>query len=233
MARLPRLLVPGQLHLVMQRSAGGQPVFRSDADAELYLAALRYLVREHEVLIHAYALLPNQVLMLLTPGHALSLSRLMQAQGRRFGAAYNRLHQREGVLWEGRFRATVLDPDGFGLAALQFVETAAARAGECLVASDYRWSSAAHHAGKHADTLITEHAVHWKLGNTPFERERAYRDSVHQLQPQALHEQIEAAAWRGWVLGAPSFIAALGELTHRRLTVLPQGRPRAVASKKD
>jgi putative transposase len=233
MARLPRLLVPGQLHLVLQRSAGGLPVFRSEADAELYLAALRELVREHEVLIHAYALLPTQVLMLLTPGHVNSLSRLMQAQGRRFGAAYNRVHQRVGVLWEGRFRATVLDPNAFGLAAVQFVETAAVRAAECLVASDYRWSSAAHHAGKHVDPLITEHAVHWKLGNTPFEREAAYRDSVHQLQTQALHQQIEAAVLKGWALGSPSFILALSELTERRLTALAQGRPRGGRPKKD
>ena len=233
MARLPRLLVPGQLHLVVQRSAGGQPVFRSDADAALYLLALRELVREHQVLIHAYALLPSQVLLLLTPGHLLSLSRLMQAQGRRFGAAYNRVHQRVGVLWEGRFRATVLDPQAYGLAAVQFVETAAVRAGECLVASDYRWSSAAHHAGRHADPLITEHAVHWKLGNTPFEREAAYRDRVQQAQAQALHQQIEAAVLKGWVLGAPAFIAALSELTERRLTALAQGRPHSASPKKD
>jgi putative transposase len=232
MARLPRLLVPGQLHLVMQRSAGGAPVFRTDTDVQLYLAALRDLAREHGVLLHAYALLPTQVLLLLTPGRADSLSRLMQAQGRRFGAAYNRLHGRVGVLWEGRFRATVVDPDAYGLAALQFVETAAVRAGECVVAGDFPWSSAAHHAGRQPEPLITEHAVHWTLGNTPFERERAYRDSVHQLQPQALHEQIEAAAWRGWVLGAPSFIANLKDLTARRLTALPQGRPRAGRSKK-
>ena len=233
MARLPRLLLPGHLHLMIQRSAGGMPVFRSDADAELYLAALRDLVREHEVLIHAYALLPTQVLLLLTPCHVQSLSRLMQAQGRRFGAAYNRVHQRVGVLWEGRFRATVLDPQAFGLAAVQFVETAAPWAGECLVASDYRWSSAAHHAGKHADPLITEHPVHWQLGNTPFEREAAYRDSVYQLQAEALHQQIEAAVLKGWVLGSPGFIATLSDLTERRLSALAQGRPRSARPKKD
>jgi putative transposase len=232
MARLPRLLVPGQLHLVLQRSAGGLPVFRSEADAELYLTALRDLVREHQVLIHAYALLPSQVLLLLTPGHAQSLSRLMQAQGRRFGAAYNRVHQRAGVLWEGRFRATVLDPQAYGLAAVQFVETAALRVGECLVASDYRWSSAPHHAGQHVDPLVTEHAVHWPLGNTPFEREAAYRDSVHQLQAQALHQQIEAAVLKGWVLGSPAFLATLSDLTDRRLTALAQGRPRGSRPKK-
>jgi putative transposase len=232
-ARLPRLLVPGQLHLVMQRSAGGQPVFTTDADFDLYLVALRELAREHDVHLHAYALLSTQVMLLLTPGHALSLSRLMQAQGRRFGAAYNRVHQRAGVLWEGRFRATVLDPQEYGLAAVQFVETAVVRAKECLVASDYRWSSAPHHAGKQSDPLITEHAVHWQLGNTPFEREAAYRNSVHQLQVQQLHQQMEAAVLKGWALGSPAFIAALSDLTDRRLTALAQGRPRGSRPKKD
>jgi putative transposase len=232
MARLPRLLVPGQLHLVIQRSVGGLSVFATDADAELYLAALRDLVREHEVSIHAYALLPSQVMLLLTPGHVHSLSRLMQAQGRRFGAAYNRAHQRAGVLWEGRFRATVVDPDRFGLAAVQFVETAAVRAGECSDASEYRWSSAAHHCGKRRDLLITEHAVHWRLGNTPFERERAYLEVVHQSQPEPLHRQIEAAALKGWVLGASTFIQEVAAVTDRRLTALPQGRPRIDPSRK-
>lgn len=227
MARLPRLLVPGQLHLVIQRSVGGSTVFATDADAQLYTAPLRDLAREHEVLIHAYALLPGQVLLLLTPGHAHSLSRLMQAQGRRFGAAYNRMHQRAGVLWEGRFRATVVDPDRFGLACVQFVETAAVRAGLCAQASEHRWSSAPHHVGELRDSLVSEHAVHWRLGNTPFERERAYRESVHQLQPEPLHQRIESAALKGWVLGEPEFIQQVAAVTDRRLTALPQGRPRA------
>ena len=226
MARLPRLLVPGQLHLVIHRSVGGFAVFATDDDAQRYMTPLRDLSREHEVSIHAYALLPSQVLLLLTPGHAQSLSRLMQAQGRRFGAAYNRAHQRAGVLWEGRFRATVVDPDRFGVAALQFVETAALRAGLCTQASEYRWSSAAHHVGAFRDSLVSEHAVHWRIGNTPFERERAYREDVHQLPPEPLHRRIESAALKGWVLGESDFIQQISAVTDRRLTALPKGRPR-------
>lgn len=225
MARLPRLLIPGHLHLLIQRSVGGVSIFQTAADAELYMAPLRELGREHQVLIHAYALLPTQVLFLLTPGHENSLSRLMQAQGRRFGAAYNRAHQRSGVLWEGRFRATVVDPASHGLPSLQFVETAALRAGLCQVAADYPWSSAAHHAGRLNDALITEHAFHWSLGNTPFEREAIYRDRLQQLQPDAVWRPIEDAALKGWVLGSPDFVRSLGEVTDRRLTSQPKGRP--------
>jgi putative transposase len=232
MARLPRLLVPGHLHLVVQRSAGGVPVFQGDADFELYLGALRELAREHQVAIHAYALLPTQVLLLLTPAHENSLSRLMQAQGRRFGAAYNRAHSRSGVLWEGRFRATVVEAEAYGLQCVQFVEAAPWRAGCCAEAADHPWSSAAHHVGRRSDPLVTEHAMHWRLGNTPFEREALYKESQCQLQPDALQQKIEAAALKGWVLGTPAFIQALADLTPRRLTALSQGRPRRSPLKK-
>lgn len=232
MARLPRLLVPGHLHLLIQRSAGGVPVFKQDADFQLYLGALRDLAREHQVAIHAYALLPSQVLLLLTPAHAESLSRMMQAQGRRFGAAYNRAHGRSGVLWEGRFRATVVDDDAFGPQCVQFVEAAPWREGCCAEAADYPWSSAAHHLGRRHDPLITEHAMHWRLGNTPFEREALYRESQRQLQPESLRQRIEDAALKGWVLGAPAYVAELANLTPRRLTAQAQGRPRRSAIKK-
>lgn len=232
MARLPRLLVPGHLHLLIQRSAGGVPVFQGDADFQLYLEALRELAREHEVAVHAYALLPTQVLMLLTPAKMDSLSRLMQAQGRRFGAAYNRAHGRSGVLWEGRYRATVVEAEAFGLSCVQFVEAAPWRAGCCVAPADYPWSSAAHHVGRRSDPLVTEHALHWRLGNTPFEREAFYKESQHQLQTEPLQRRIEDAALKGWALGSAAFIADLANLTSRRLTAKAQGRPRKVEIKK-
>ncbi len=233
MARLPRLLVPGHLHLLIQRSAGGVPVFRGDADFQLYLEALRELARAHEVAIHAYALLPTQVQMLLTPSKMDSLSRLMQAQGRRFGAAYNRAHGRSGVLWEGRYRATVVEAEAFGLACVQFVEAAPWRAGCCVAPADYPWSSAAHHVGRRNDPLVSEHALHWGLGNTPFEREAFYKESQHQLQSESLQRKIEDAALKGWALGSTAFIAGLAHVTTRRLTAKAQGRPRKNSHKED
>ena len=45
MARLPRLVVAGQAHFVVQRGHGGAPVFADDSDRAAYLAALREAAR--------------------------------------------------------------------------------------------------------------------------------------------------------------------------------------------
>lgn len=225
MARLPRLVIPGELHLLVQRSHGGAPVFRSDDDAQLYLGPLKDAARDHAVAVHAYAVLPEQVWLLLTPATTTSISRMSQALGRRFGAAYNRRHARTGALWEGRFRATVVDAGAHLLDAIRFVEGAPVHAGLAAQAVDYPWSSAAHHLGRRVDPLITEHAGYWRLGNTPFEREAAHRLLLEAHMSTPLHSKIAEAAHKGWLLGGTRFAALMTEKTSRRVTRKPKGRP--------
>ena len=92
MARLPRLCVPGWPHLLVQTGHDGQAVFRDDADRVLFLDLLREAAATHGVTIHAYGLLDSEVRLLVTPSAADSLSRLIQAIGRRYGSHFNRRH---------------------------------------------------------------------------------------------------------------------------------------------
>src|SRR5678815_4899747 len=110
MARLPRLVVPGLPHCVIQRGHNGQAVAVDDADRQAYLRALRDAAATHAVALHAYALLDAEVQLLVTPTGAPSLSRMMQELGRRYVSAYNARHARSGTLWDGRFRAAVIEP---------------------------------------------------------------------------------------------------------------------------
>src|SRR5437764_337892 len=109
MARLPRLAIAGLPHLVIQRGHNGQIVFADAVDRASYRAALREAAGKAGVAIHAYALLDAQVRMLVTPESPQALSSLMQSVGRRYTAGFNRRHGRSGTLWDGRFRATVID----------------------------------------------------------------------------------------------------------------------------
>jgi putative transposase len=226
MARLPRLVVAGQLHLLVQRSHAGSPVFRRDEDFDAYRRALADLAPQHGVALHAYALMPAQVLLLVTPAAATSLSRLWQALGRRFGADYNRRHGRSGVLWEGRFRTTVVDAEAHFLDACRHVEWSPVRAGLADSPADYAWSSAAHHLGIRPEAAITEHPRYWMLGNTPFEREARYQQLLEQPLPVAMEQRLTEAVLKGWALGDPAFVRSLGEMTGRRAAPLPRGRPR-------
>jgi putative transposase len=231
LARLPRLVVAGQLHLLVQRSHAGSPVFRGDEDFASYRRALIESAPEHGVAIHAYALTPAQVLLLVTPQTGTGLSRMLQALGRRFGADYNRRHGRSGVLWEGRFRTTVVDAEAHFLDCCRHVEWGPVHAGLVAVPQDYPWSSAAHHTGLRADAAITEHRRYWLLGNTPFEREASYRRLLEQPLPPMVEDRLAQASLKGWAVGDAAFIRSLGEQTARRVTPLPRGRPRRPVSK--
>jgi putative transposase len=226
MARLPRLTIAGQLHLLVQRGHGAAPVFGTDDDFAAYRRALAATAPHHGVAIHAYALTPSQVLVLATPADAFGLSRLWQALGRRFGADYNRRHGRSGVLWEGRFRTTVVDAHAHFLDCCRFVEWAPVRAQLAGSPQEYPWSSAAHHAGGQSDAVITEHPRYWALGNTPFEREARYRALLEQPLSAAMEQRLAQASAKGWAVGDPTFVDSLRGLTERRLCPLRRGRPR-------
>ena len=226
MARLPRLSVPGFPHLLVQRGVAGQPMFQDETDYQFMLGELRSLARRQAISFHAYALMPDHFYLLGTPSEAQALSVAMQALGRRYVRNYNRRHGREGTLWQSRFRCTVIDPDRFLLPCELFVELAPVRAQRVADAALYPWSSLAHHLGLQIDPAISEHAALWRLGNTPFDRQAAYRRlydaGLSASETAAIHGAVE----RGWALGDQPFMAVLSSRTDRRLAPLPVGRPR-------
>jgi putative transposase len=175
MARQPRLTAPGFPHHVVQRGNNRQEVFRDSADCERYLALLTELSASMVTPVHAYVLMPNHVHLLLTPTESHSLGRLMQALGRRYVMWFNRRHTRTGTLWEGRYRACVIESERYLFACSRYIEMNPVRAGLVADPAEYRWSSYAHHVGLQPEPIIVEHPLIWSLGNTPFERQAAYR----------------------------------------------------------
>ena len=171
MARMPRLAVAGQPHLVVQRGGGARPVFVDDADRRAYLSALAELAPGGPVAVHAYALLDDAVMLLATPREPADLGRFMQRVSRRYVPAFHRRHGGNGPLWAGRFQAAALDPERYLLPCILLIEQAPVRAGVVAMATEWPWSSAAHHVGRGTVPWLREHAAWWRLGNTPFERE--------------------------------------------------------------
>lgn len=227
MARLPRLILAGLPHLLSQRAQHGQPMVRDDDDRRALLGLLREAALRHRVALHAYAVLEGRFDLVATPESAEGLSLLMQAVARRHAAAYNRRHGRTGGLWEGRYRAAVLEPEAWLLKAMVYVEHLAARgAAPDEAVSMPAWSSQAAHCGGRADPLLTDPAAYWALGNTPFEREAAYCRRFEQALTSVESATIEQALRGGWVLGSRGFIDRLGAGLERAARPRPPGRPR-------
>ncbi len=225
MARLPRLCIAGETHLLIQRVRADEPVLAEGSDCEAYLACLREAWLAAGVAVHAFAVTPTQIRLLATPSGDAALGTMLQATGRRFVPAYNRRQGRRGPLWAGRFHGTVIEVDRLFVECLRFVETAPVQLGLVERAELWRWSSAAHHAGVGSVPGITEHRCYWSLGNTPFEREAQYRRLLEAPLDAGRQSAIERAALQGWALGSPGFVATVSPISKRRLEPLRPGRP--------
>ncbi len=228
MARLARLYVPDQPQHVILRGLDQQPAFVDDQDYELFIDCLKAAARDHHLAVHAWVLMPGAVQLLVTPSDESSLPKAMQAVGRRYVAHFNRRYARRGTLWEGRYRATVIEGERFFLLASRVVEMAPVRNGLVAAAEDYRWSSYRHHIGLTVDSLITDHPLYWALGNTPFERQRAYRELCEQPFDERETNQLMQATLKGWVLGSDTYRDWASRSANRRVSPLPRGRPRKV-----
>jgi putative transposase len=227
MARLVRVDAAGYPHHIIQRGNNRQAVFVDAVDHQRYLALLQESASAHAVAVHAYVLMTNHVHLLVTPESRGGVSRFMQALGRRYVRWFNDRHARTGTLWEGRFRSTVIEADRYFLACMRYIELNPVRAGVSGTPDEYRWSSSAHHSGKRLEPVISDHALFWALGNTPFERQSAYRLLVEEPLSQETLSELRQATNRGCALanievgpsrGAPSAPRSPG---HR-----PRGRPR-------
>lgn len=230
MARLPRLILAGQPHHVILRGNNRQAVFFSDLDRQHLLTILGEVSAQCSVAIHAYVLMDNHFHLLMTPPAAQALSRMMQALGRRYVGWFNARHQRTGTLWEGRFRAGLIEGERHMLACMRYIELNPVRAGLCAEPAQWPWSSAAHHVGLTRQPLITEHELYWSLGNTPFEREHAYREFIAQGVSHQERALFTEAALRGRPVGSEAFLKPLSVDHEHVVASRPRGRPRKSAA---
>ena len=216
MARQPRLVLPGVAHVLSLPALAGVPPFPAAADRARFLDLLREGAAVESVQVHAYALLPSEVRLLATPANEQGLSRLVQALGRRYVSAYNREHDRAGTLWSGRFRCAAVEPGGWALAALRYVDAASAEPG---------LTGAAQRCGGARDWPLVDPAEYWQLGNTPFERESTYTRLLAEPLPEAQISRLQRCLTGGWIFGNASFAARLSAAPQRPLSPRPRGRP--------
>ncbi len=225
MARLPRLVISHQLHHIIQRGNDGKVIFADAADYTIFLGWLRQASTQFGVAIHAYVLMPDHLHLLATPADENGLGKMMQWLGRHYVPYFNAKYHRSGSLWQGRYKATVIEAASYFLRCSLYIESNPARAAITTEAVEYPWSSCQHHMGMKTDPLVTDHPLYWNLGNTPFQREAAYKERMQQALPNSEIAAMTAATLKGWLLGSDRFKAEMAKLTDRRVEPVKRGRP--------
>lgn len=226
MARLPRLYFPGCAQHVIQRGNNREACFYDEADYKAYLSFLKEAAIKYQVAIHAFVLMTNHVHLLATPRDEQGISRLMQAQGRKYVQYFNFTHGRTGTLWEGRYKSTLVDSDSYLLTVYRYIELNPVRAGMVSHASEYPWSSYQLNALGKPIQLLTPHALYLQLGKTEAERQDAYRSLFRGRMPERELTAIREATNKAWVLGDDRFKAKIEAKTGRRAVPLGRGGDR-------
>jgi putative transposase len=225
MARKPRNIVGGYPFHAIVRGNNRQAIFVDDEDRREYKAVLQAAGTAYGLEIHGYVMMTNHVHLIATPTRPDSLALVMQAVGRQYVRQFNRRHGRTGTLWEGRYRASIIQEDRYLLACLRYVEMNPVRAHLVASPDGYAWSSHRHHLGLVDDPLLSPHGVYWALGNTPFEREAAYR-RLFDEPPGVDDAKLTEALLMGHPVAEAGFLERLEGTTGRNWAQRPVGRPR-------
>ncbi len=217
MARLPRYVIPGQPQHIIQRGNNRQVIFAAEADYQFFRDALVEAASQHALAIHAYVWMTNHIHLLATPELDHSISKVLQSVGRRYVQYFNFTYRRSGTLWEGRYRATVVDSERYLLTLMRYIELNPVRAGLVAHPRDYPWSSYRYHAhgesGLNADWM-RPHEEYLRLGRTAADRQGAYRQLFRAAVSGNDLREIRECTHKGWALGGERFrdqVEALGQ----------------------
>ena len=190
---------------IIQRGNNHQATFFAEEDYRFYLDHLHDASRKYGCTVYAYVLMTNHVHLLASASKPYDLSRMMQHLGRYVVRYINRVYHRSGTLWEGRYKASLVDTETYFLRCCRYIECNPVRAGMVRGPGEYPWSSYRHHAFGVTDKLLAIHEQYERLGHSDEERQFAYRELfTAELDTKALSE-IRDTINRGWPLGSDRF----------------------------
>ena len=151
MTRPLRILVPGGYYHVTCRGNDRRAIFRDDRDRSVFLEKLRGSLANYQVDCHAYVLMSNHFHLLVSTPKG-NLSEFMRHFNISYTAHFNHRHRRVGHLYQGRYKAILVDQDSYLLELSRYVHLNPVRlksyhgsgVGERIrYLERYRWSSLA------------------------------------------------------------------------------------------
>ncbi|MEO8009412.1 MAG: transposase, partial [Betaproteobacteria bacterium] len=160
MARKPRLHVPGGLYHVILRGNARQDVFFTSGDRHFFYELLSEGVARFGYRVHAFCLMSNHLHLALQVSDR-ELSEGMQNLSFRYTRYLNTRRRQVGHVFQGRFKAFLVDQDRYGLALVRYIHLNPVRAKMVRTAGAYAWSSQRAYLGEQDLPWLT---THWVLG---------------------------------------------------------------------
>ena len=173
MARPLRIEYPGAVYHVTSPGNEKKPVFKDDTDRQNFLNTLQHVNKRYHWICHAYCLMTNHYHLLIeTPDGNLALG--MRQMNGVYTQLFNKLHGRTGHLFQGRYKAILIQKDSHLLEVCRYVVLNPVRARMVEKPDDWKWSSYLATAGRERPQpgLTTD----WVLGQFSGKRSKAEQE---------------------------------------------------------
>jgi putative transposase len=214
MARPQRIEYEGAVYHVTARGNERRAIFTDDADRERFLRLLGESVAQFEVRLYLFCLMTNHLHLVVETPRA-NLGRFMHWLQTAYTVSFNRRHRRCGHLWQGRYRAWLVEREEMMLRLSRYVHlnpvfTAAARRQppreRVALLRQYRWSSYRSYIGRAAPLACVDYAPVLALVQAhPAGRAGAYRRFVEAGLAQLDAAFLESRSLSGLCLGSQAF----------------------------
>ena len=210
MARPLRIEFADAVHHVTSRGNRREPIFLDDRDRLLFLELLAQALERFDACALAYCLMGNHYHLVLCTRQP-NLSALMRHLNGVFTQRMNRRHGKVGHVFQGRYKAILVDRDAYLLEACRYVDLNPVRAGLVAAPQDWPWSSyqaltGARPAPPWLDTAMLHGALLRRTRVTPAEQAQAWRQYAD-LVATARDAPLWASALRQQVyLGDEAFV---------------------------
>jgi len=220
-ARPLRVEVVGGLYHVIVRGNERRNVFRDDEDRQRYLARLAVYREKFSFQLLAYCLMDNHVHLAIEPGKV-PLSRIMAGLQSSYTQYFNWRHERSGHLFQGRYKAFLVEKDPYALALLRYIHENPVKARVVERPEDFAWSSDRYYRRGRGPEWLDLDRLLSMLGRR---RSTAIREYRRLMREKVEEPYEEVPSWGQAVKGDEGFadrvLQAVGEpaVVPRGLTV--------------
>jgi len=205
MARPLRLEYPGAFYHILNRGNNFEHLFRSERDKEKFLALLEKAKDRFSLMIHTYCLMDNHYHLLIETKEP-NLSQAIQWLNVSYVTYFNRKYRRSGHLFQGRFKAILIEADEYLRPLSRYIHLNPVRAKLISTPDLYLWSSYRALIGKTRIPQFLE--TDWLLSNfsekrkEAMQRYRAFVEGVDMTTQKNPNKEIVGS----FILGREHFV---------------------------
>lgn len=208
MARPLRIEYPGCFYHVTSRGNERKDIFKSRRDREKFLSYLQSSVDRYGARIHAYCLMTNHYHLLMETPKG-NLSEIMRHINGAYTTYFNIKRKRSGHLFQGRYKAIIIEADEYVLELSRYMHLNPVRASMVVKPQDYEWSSYRCYTGLTAPLEWLSQNLILDYFGAP-DQQGKYRSFVENLIGETYETPLMAVV-ASTILGSPRFVTAISE----------------------